>query len=169
LANIEDLSPKASNTNISNPPDQSVTGRMLSLACSADGTTVIAGSYSNIWVSQDAGANWSQATWPQPAPGQFGIPGSLGGWCVLDLAILEGWRVDRHPRVLADLKGIGSQDIVGFGDGGVWTALSNRAGAFGAPGNVIVDFGYEAGGWQVENILAFLPTLRLSSAMAICW
>jgi len=38
-----------------------------------------------------------------------------------------------------------------------------------APGNVIVDFGYEAGGWQVENILAFLPTLRLSSAMAICW
>ena len=27
-----------------------------------------------------------------------------------------GWRVDRHPRVLADLTGTGSADIVGFGD-----------------------------------------------------
>ena len=159
MANIDDLSPKSSNTNIANPPDQSVSGRMLSLACSADGQTVIAGSYSNVWVSQDAGANWTQATWPQPPAGQFGIPGSLGGWCVLDLALFEGWRVDRHPRVLADLKGIGSQDIVGFGDGGVWTALSNRAGAFQAPANVVVNFGYNAGGWQVDKHPRFVAPL----------
>ncbi|MDL1976071.1 MAG: S8 family serine peptidase [Deltaproteobacteria bacterium] len=31
-----------------------------------------------------------------------------------------GWRVDRHPRFLADLTGDGSADIVGFGNAGVW-------------------------------------------------
>ena len=31
-----------------------------------------------------------------------------------------GWRVDRHPRFLADLTGDGRADIVGFGDAGVW-------------------------------------------------
>lgn len=30
-----------------------------------------------------------------------------------------GWRVDRHPRLLADVTGDGRPDIVGFGDGGV--------------------------------------------------
>ena len=33
-----------------------------------------------------------------------------------------GWRVDRHPRFLADTTGDGRADIVGFGDGGVWVA-----------------------------------------------
>jgi hypothetical protein len=132
---------------------------MLSLACSADGQTVLAGSYSNIWISQDAGASWNQATWPQPAANQFGVPGSLGGWCVLDIAIFEGWRVDRHPRQLGVLTSSGRQDIVGFGDGGVWTALSAGDGSFQAPGNVIVNFGYNAGGWQVDQHPRFLADL----------
>ena len=33
-----------------------------------------------------------------------------------------GWRVDQHPRFLADTRGDGRADIVGFGDGGVWVA-----------------------------------------------
>ncbi len=41
-----------------------------------------------------------------------------------------GWRVDQHPRYLADLTGDGRADIVGFGDDGVWTALSNGNGTF---------------------------------------
>ena len=41
-----------------------------------------------------------------------------------------GWRVDRHPRFLADLTGDGRADIVGFGDDGVWVALSNGDGTF---------------------------------------
>jgi hypothetical protein len=95
MADFKDLSPNAVNTSIAGPPDQSVCGRMLSLACSADGQTVVAGSYSNIWVSRDSGASWAQATWPQPGAGQYGVPGSLGGWGVFDLALFEGWRVDR--------------------------------------------------------------------------
>jgi hypothetical protein len=32
-----------------------------------------------------------------------------------------GWRVERHPRFLADLTGDGRAEVVGFGDAGVWT------------------------------------------------
>ena len=31
----------------------------------------------------------------------------------------EGWRVDKHPRMLADVNGDGQAEIVGFGDLGV--------------------------------------------------
>src|SRR5690348_14554793 len=62
-----------------------------------------------------------------------------------------GWRVDAHPRFLADLRGIGRSDIVGFGDAGVYTALSNGDGTFGPVRFVLDDFGLEAGGWQVDK------------------
>ncbi|KGJ71623.1 hypothetical protein GY21_20905 [Cryobacterium roopkundense] len=35
-----------------------------------------------------------------------------------------GWRVDRHPRFLADTTGQGRADIVGCGSGGVYVARS---------------------------------------------
>ena len=41
-----------------------------------------------------------------------------------------GWRVDRHPRLLADLTGDGRADIVGFGNAGVYVSLSNGNGTF---------------------------------------
>ena len=41
-----------------------------------------------------------------------------------------GWRVDKHPRFLADVTGDGRADIVGFGDAGVYVALSNGDGTF---------------------------------------
>ncbi|TFD51892.1 VCBS repeat-containing protein, partial [Cryobacterium frigoriphilum] len=34
------------------------------------------------------------------------------------------WRVERHPRMLADVSGDGKADIVGCGDAGVWVTLS---------------------------------------------
>jgi hypothetical protein len=40
------------------------------------------------------------------------------------------WRVDKHVRVLADLRGKGRSDIVAFGDAGVCVALSNGDGSF---------------------------------------
>ena len=43
-----------------------------------------------------------------------------------------GWRVDKHPRFLADLTGDGRADIVGFGDAGVYVALGNGDGTFGS-------------------------------------
>lgn len=60
------------------------------------------------------------------------------------------WRVEKHPRLLADLRGIGIADIVGFGDKGVWVALGDGQGGFGQPQLVVQDFGYEQG-WRVDR------------------
>ena len=88
MPQILDVSPTADNTSLKNSAqEQSVTGRMLTLACSSDGQTVYTGSYANIWKSQDAGQTFSQLTWPQPPANQFGVPGAMGGWCVMDLAV----------------------------------------------------------------------------------
>src|SRR5262249_34995808 len=40
------------------------------------------------------------------------------------------WRVDQHPRFLADITGDGRADIVGMGDAGVYTAVANGSGGF---------------------------------------
>lgn len=65
--------------------------------------------------------------------------------------VAGGWRVEKHSRLLADLTGDRRADIVGFGDGGVWVSLSNGDGTFGAPQLAVADFGYDAGGWRVEQ------------------
>ena len=70
-----------------------------------------------------------------------------------------GWRVDRHPRFLADLTGDGRADIVGFGNAGVWVSLNNGNGTFQAPTLVVANFGYNAGGWRVEQHPRFLADL----------
>jgi hypothetical protein len=67
-----------------------------------------------------------------------------------------GWRVERHPRFLADLTGDGRADIVGFGDAGVWVSLNNGNGTFQAPQMVVDNFAYNAGGWRVERHPRFL-------------
>ncbi|MFO7664707.1 MAG: FG-GAP-like repeat-containing protein [Chloroflexota bacterium] len=67
-----------------------------------------------------------------------------------------GWRVDRHPRVLADVTGNGRVDIVGFGNAGVWVSKNNGDGTFQAPQMVVANFGYEAGNWRVERHPRFL-------------
>ena len=70
-----------------------------------------------------------------------------------------GWRVDKHPRFLADITGDGRADIVGFGDDGVWVALGNGDGTFQSPRLVIGDFGFEAGGWRVDKHPRFLADI----------
>ena len=62
-----------------------------------------------------------------------------------------GWRVDRHPRMLADLTNDGRADIVAFGNDGVFVALNNGNGTFQAPQFVIPDFGQESGGWRIDS------------------
>ena len=70
-----------------------------------------------------------------------------------------GWRVEKHPRFLADLTGDGRADVVGFGTHGVWVSLNNGDGTFGAVHKVIDNFAYEAGGWRVEKHPRFLADL----------
>jgi len=72
-----------------------------------------------------------------------------------------GWRVDRHPRFLADVTGKGRKDIVGFGNDGVFVALSNGDGTFNfQPTPVVNDLGFNTGGWRVDKHLRLLADLR---------
>ena len=118
MPQITDVSPTSpANKN------QSVTGRMLSIACSPDALTVYAGSYSNLWVSRDGGQNFTQVAWPQPSADQTSVPGSLGGWCAVDVAM--GMDSSNQLIVLAlmcfDRANIISQDPVTVKeDRGIW-------------------------------------------------
>jgi len=78
-----------------------------------------------------------------------------------------GWRVERHPRLLADVTGNGRADIVGFGNAGVWVALNNGNGTFQAPQMVVANFGYEAGGWRVERHPRLLANVAGNSRVDI--
>ena len=89
-----------------------------------------------VWVSRSNGDGTFAA--PQLGVGNFGY--SAGGW-----------RVDQHPRFVADVTGDGRGDIVGFGDAGVWVSRSNGDGTFAAPQLVVSNFGYSAGGWRVDQ------------------
>ena len=60
------------------------------------------------------------------------------------------WRVDRHPRLLADVNGDGKADIVGFGNRVVYVALSTGHG-FQRARVWYQGFTYQKGGWRVDR------------------
>jgi hypothetical protein len=73
----------------------------------------------------------------------FGFGPSAGGW----------YSNDVYPRELADVNGDGMADIVGFGYGGVYVALSEGNGQF-APKTLVSDnfgAGPAAGGFSSQN------------------
>jgi uncharacterized repeat protein (TIGR02543 family) len=61
----------------------------------------------------------------------------------------EGWRIEKHPRMVADVNGDGKADLVGFGYNGVWVAPSNGAG-FDPMSMWTTNFNYSQEGWRVE-------------------
>jgi hypothetical protein len=67
-----------------------------------------------------------------------------------------GWRVDRHPRFLADTNADGRADIVGFGNAGVYVSRAQADGSYSAPQLVVGNFGYDAGGWRIDRHPRFL-------------
>ena len=75
-----------------------------------------------------------------------------------------GWRVDQHPRFVADLVGNGRADIVGFGNDGVWVSRNNGDGTFGPPQLVVTNFGFNAGGWRVDQHPRFLANRPVTAA-----
>ena len=48
-------------------------------------------------------------------------------------------------------RAVGRADIVGFGNAGVWVPRAQADGIFTAPQLVVANFGYDAGGWRVEQ------------------
>ncbi|KAF8653553.1 hypothetical protein AX16_003890 [Volvariella volvacea WC 439] len=78
---------------------------------------------------------------------------------VNDFGYNQGWRVEKHPRFVADLTGDGRADIIGFGDAGVYVSYNNGDGTFQRPKLVINNFGYNAGGWRVDKHPRFVADL----------
>jgi hypothetical protein len=50
------------------------------------------------------------------------------------------------------VNGDGRDDIVGFGEDGVWTSLGTSSGGFGTPNFVLQSFARGAGGWSSNNL-----------------
>lgn len=73
------------------------------------------------------------------------------GFVVADFGYDQGWRNDKHVRLLADVDGDGRKDIVGFGTHGVWVSISiSTAGDFSEPFFAVGDFGYDQG-WRNDK------------------
>ncbi|MEW2554523.1 FG-GAP-like repeat-containing protein [Streptomyces zhihengii] len=75
-----------------------------------------------------------------------------------DFGLAQGWTGGRHLRLLADVTGDGSPDIVGFGDEGVWVSRHRDDGGFEHARLVCRGFGHHdaAGAWRVDRHPRFL-------------
>ena len=65
-----------------------------------------------------------------------------------DFSYVQGWRTDLHPRVVGDMNGDGKDDLVGFGYGGVFVALSDGT-KFLPVSKWSGDYSYNQG-WRIE-------------------
>ena len=70
-----------------------------------------------------------------------------------NFGVKQGWSPAKHVRLLADLDNDGFPDIVGFGDQGVWTAMSKRDGTFADAKLVIpTNFGSDQGWTPTKHV-----------------
>ena len=67
-----------------------------------------------------------------------------------------GWCVERHIRLVADVRNTGRADILGFGDPGVFVSLNDGRGSFAPSKLAFPGFGYKAGAWRIDRHLRFL-------------
>ncbi|KAF9523937.1 hypothetical protein CPB83DRAFT_886572 [Crepidotus variabilis] len=70
----------------------------------------------------------------------------------------QAWRVDKHPRYVADLTGKKRGDIVGFGDAGVRVSYNNGDGTFQPEKLVLANFGVDQG-WSLPQHQRFLADM----------
>ncbi|MCJ8504546.1 VCBS repeat-containing protein [Kocuria flava] len=88
------------------------------------------------------------------ADGTFAAP----ALAVRDFGWNQGWRVDRHPRHVADVDGDGRDDLVGFGDAGVVVSYAQPGGGFTAPQLKLREFGRNQG-WRTDQHVRALADL----------
>ena len=65
-----------------------------------------------------------------------------------DYSYDQGWRIELHPRMVGDMNGDGKDDVVGYGSGGAWVALSDGS-KFLTVTKWTSDFSY-AQGWRTD-------------------
>ena len=75
-----------------------------------------------------------------------------------DLTREQGWAPE-HPRLLADINGDHMDDIVGFGNAGVYRSLATGNGALGPVEFVVADFGYDQG-WRNDKHVRLLADVN---------
>ena len=76
----------------------------------------------------------------------------------------RGWRIDKNPRMLADVDGNSTADIVGFGDAGTYVSYFSALGdTFTQPALEIRNFGY-AQGWRVGQHPRMLADVNVNPA-----
>lgn len=75
-----------------------------------------------------------------------------------NMAWAQGWRNDQHKRCLADVDGDGLEDVVGFGNPGVFVAI-NQQFEFAKPTMWAGDFGVNQG-WDLSRHPRFTPDLN---------
>ncbi len=68
---------------------------------------------------------------------------------VEDFGYNQGWRNDKHIRMLFDVNVDGYADIVGFGNEGIYVSLNNNGTGFADKELWSDEFGYDQG-WRVE-------------------
>jgi photosystem II stability/assembly factor-like uncharacterized protein len=85
---VEDVSPRRAATQITiDRNHQSVSGKALCVAMSADGQRLYLGGHSAVWRSDDGGLTWTHPERPQPPAGTTRVPGALLVPNVYDLII----------------------------------------------------------------------------------
>ena len=112
--------------------------RMMARVNNDDLDDIVAFGEDGVWVATSNGTGFNSPTiWHSG----FGYSDASGGW-----------RVDRHPRMMADVNNDDLDDIVAFGEDGVWVAISNGTG-FNSPTIWHSGFGYSdaSGGWRVDR------------------
>ncbi|PPQ70672.1 hypothetical protein CVT26_014611 [Gymnopilus dilepis] len=62
-----------------------------------------------------------------------------------DYSSQQGWHASRHQWSVADITGDGAEDIVAFGDQGVYVSVNNGNGTFQPKKVVLREFGYDQG------------------------
>ncbi|MEU7190198.1 RICIN domain-containing protein [Streptomyces sp. NPDC045369] len=78
-----------------------------------------------------------------------------------DFGLAQGWTGEKHLRLLADVTGDSTPDIIGFGDEGVWVAHNRGDGQFDQAQLVCRGFGYhdDAGAWRIDRHPRFLADI----------
>jgi FG-GAP-like repeat len=69
------------------------------------------------------------------------------------------WSASKHVRLGADINKDGKADVVAFGEQGVWTALGNGDGTFGALNFALTEFGTNQG-WDLAKHVRVLADIN---------